>query len=93
MTFTDEEPSERENPVAPARRSAAATTKAARKTATNTGPRTHSYQALLTHLSTLSRNQVRFTGAKASVPVLAEPTATQREAFRLLGTPIPVTIQ
>jgi hypothetical protein len=93
LTFTDEHPPDRDNPVAPARRSAAATTKAARKTTTNTDLRTHSYQGLLAHLGTLTRNQVRFTGTQAAVPVLAEPTDTQREAFRLLGTPIPITLQ
>jgi hypothetical protein len=92
LTFTDENPPARENPVAPARRSAAATTKAAHKT-TTTGQRTHSYQGLLTHLATLTRNQIRFPGAAVPVPILAEPTPTQRQAFQLLGTPIPVTIQ
>jgi hypothetical protein len=36
----------------------------------------------------LTRNQVRFAGAQATVPMLTEPTSTQREAFRLLGTPL-----
>jgi hypothetical protein len=31
-------------------------------------------------LATLTRNQVRFTGATA-VPMRAEPTSAQREAF------------
>jgi hypothetical protein len=93
LTYTDEHPPQRDNPVAPAHRSAAAATKAARKTTTDTDLRTHSYQGLLTHLGTLTRNQVRFTGAEATVPVLAEPTDTQREAFRLLGTIIPITLQ
>ncbi len=93
LTYTDEYPPQRDNPVAPAHRSTAAAAKAARKTTTNTDLRTHSYQGLLTHLGTLTRNQVRFTGAEATVPVLAEPTDTQREAFRLLGTIIPITLQ
>ena len=32
----------------------------------------------------LTRNQVRFAGPRATVPVLAEPTSTQREAFELI---------
>jgi len=53
----------------------------------------HSFRGLLDHLATLTRNQVRFTGARATVPMLAEPTSTQREAFRLLGVPIPLTLK
>ena len=33
------------------------------------------------------------TGAQATVPILTEPTSTQREAFQLLGTPIPLTLK
>jgi hypothetical protein len=93
LTFTDENPPQRDNPVAPARRSTAAAAKAARKTTTLTHLRTHSYQGLLTHLGTLTRNQVRFPGAEATVPVLAAATDTQREAFRLLNAIIPITLQ
>jgi hypothetical protein len=93
LTYTDENPPERDNPVAPARRSATAATKAARKTTTDTGLRTHSYQRLLTHLGTLTRNQVRFPATQTTVPVLAEATDTQRRAFQLLGTLIPLTLQ
>jgi DDE family transposase len=93
LTFTDENPPERDNPVAPARRSADAHTKAARKTTTDTHLRTHSYQGLLDHLGTLTRNQVRFAGTQAPVAVLAEATDTQRRAFQLLDAPIPVTLQ
>src|ERR1700682_446529 len=93
LTFTDENPPERDNPVAPARRSADANTKAARKTTTDTHLRTHSYQGLLDHLGTLTRNQVRFAGTQAPVAVLAESTDTQRRAFQLLDAPIPLTLQ
>jgi len=41
----------------------------------------------------LTRNQVRFAGTSLTVPVLAEPTSTQREAFDLIGTPIPLTLK
>jgi hypothetical protein len=40
----------------------------------------------------LTRNQVRFTGTQVTVPMLAEPTSAQREAFSLLGAAIPLTL-
>ena len=42
-----------------------------------------SFRGLLDHLATLTRNQVRFASATATVPMLAEPTSTQRHAFEL----------
>jgi hypothetical protein len=93
LTFTDENPPDRDNPVAPARRSTTAATKAARKTTTDTQLPTHSYQGLLAHLGTLTRNQIRFAGTDNTVPMLAEPTNTQRRAFQLLDTTIPLTLQ
>ena len=53
----------------------------------------HSFRGLLEHLATLTRNQVRFAGTRATVPVLAEPTSAQREAFELIGVPIPLTLR
>ncbi len=93
LTFTDENPPERDNPVAPAQRSADAATKAARKTTTSTHLPTHSYQGLLAHLATLTRNQVRFASTDTTVPILAEATDTQRQAFQLLDATIPLTLQ
>ena len=52
-----------------------------------------SFRSLLDHLATLTRNQVRFTGARATVPMLTEPTSAQREAFSLLGTVIPLSLK
>src|ERR1700682_2372259 len=92
LTFTDENPPQRDNP-APAHRSTAANTKASRKTTTDTHLPTHSYQGLLTHLGTLTRNQVHFAGTDNTVPMLAEATDTQRRAFQLLGATIPLTLQ
>jgi hypothetical protein len=51
------------------------------------------FRSLLEHLATLTRNQVRFAGATATVPMLAEPTSTQREAFHLIGAPVPLTLK
>jgi hypothetical protein len=92
LTFTDENPPEQEVPVAPAHRSAAAQAKASRQH-DPAGRPYHSFRGLLEHLATLTRNQVRFTGTRASVPILAEPTSTQREAFDLIGTTIPLALK
>ena len=94
LTYTDEHPPKRTNPVAPARRSHAADRKAATKTTTDGELPLHSYQELLTHLATLTRNDIRYgtDPTTPAVPTLAEPTPTQRRAFQLLHTPIPLTI-
>lgn len=91
MTFTDEHPPQRENPVTPAKRSPQADTKAARKHDANGNP-LRSFRGLLDHLATLTRNQIRYHGASTDVPVLAAPTPDQRRAFDLLDTPIPITV-
>src|ERR1700722_5816978 len=90
LTFTAEHPPAPENPVAPARRSPAAQAKASHQH-DPAGQPYHSFRGLLEHLATLTRNQVRFTGTAAAVPMLAEPTSTQRQAFELLDTAIPLT--
>lgn len=48
---------------------------------------------LLAHLATLTRNQVRFASTDTTVPILAEATNTQRQAFQLLDATIPLTLQ
>jgi hypothetical protein len=92
LTFTDEEPPTASNPVAPASRSAAARAKASRQH-DQAGRPYRSFRGLLTHLATLTRNQVRFAGATATIPMLTEPTSHQREAFDLIGAPIPLTLK
>jgi hypothetical protein len=92
LTFTDEHPPRRDDPVAPARRSAAATTKATRKTTTDTALPTRSYQGLLAHLGTLTRNDLRYGDNGPIVPTLSEPTNTQRRAFELLNAAIPLKL-
>jgi hypothetical protein len=91
LTFTDENPPTQENPVAPARRSAAAQAKASSQH-DPAGRPYRSFRGLLDHLATLTRNQVRFAGASADVPMLTEPTTAQRQAFDLIGAPIPLTL-
>jgi hypothetical protein len=92
LTFTDQNPPAPGNPVAPARRSAAAQAKASAQH-DPAGRPYRSFRGLLEHLATLTRNQVRFAGATATVPMLAEPTSTQRQAFELIGTAIPLTLK
>ncbi len=92
LTFTDENPPAPANPVAPARRSAAAQAKASAQQDAAGRPY-RSFRGLLDHLATLTRNQVRFASATATVPILAEPTSTQRQAFDLISAPIPLTLK
>jgi hypothetical protein len=92
LTFTDENPPAPENPVAQASRSAAAQAKASYQH-DPAGQPYRSFRSLLDHLATLTRNQVRFTGTRATVPMLAEPTGAQRQAFDLIGAPIPLTLK
>ena len=92
LTFTDVQPAAPGNPVAPARRSAATQAKASGQH-DPAGQPCRSFRGLLEHLATLTRNQVRFAGAQATVPMLAEPTSTQREAFYLISVPIPLTLK
>jgi hypothetical protein len=92
LTFTDQNPPAPDNPVAPARRSAAAQAKASYQH-DPAGQPYRSFRGLLEHLATLTRNQVRFTGTTATVPMLADPTSAQRQAFELIGTAIPLTLK
>src|SRR5271169_5005553 len=91
LTFTDQDPPAPGNPVAPARRSAAAQAKASYQH-DPAGQPYRSFRGLLEHLATLTRNQVRYTGPRATIAMLTEPTSAQREAFTLLGTVIPLTL-
>ena len=92
LSFTDQNPPAPGNPVAPARRSVAAQAKASYQH-DPAGRPYRSFRGLLDHLATLTRNQVRFASATATVPMLAEPTSTQRQAFELIGTAIPLTLK
>jgi hypothetical protein len=91
LTFTDQDPPAPVNPVCPARRSAAAQAKASGQH-DPAGQPYRSFRGLLEHLATLTRNQVRYTGTQVTIPMLTEPTSTQRQAFQLLGAAIPLTL-
>jgi transposase len=92
LTYTDEEPPVAASPVAPARRSASAEAKASRQRDADGRPYL-SFRGLLAHLGTLTRNELRFAGTPAAVPVLTEPTSQQRQAFELIGAAIPLTLR
>jgi hypothetical protein len=92
LTYTDENPPHPDNPVTPATRPAPAQAKASRQRDEHGHPY-YSFRGLLAHLANLTRNDVRFAGATATVPMLTEPTSTQREAFDLIGAPIPLTLR
>ena len=90
LTFTDQQPPERTNPVAPATRSEQATRKASRQQDDQDRP-LRSFRALLDHLATLTRNRIRVS-QDTEFNQLTTPTDTQRRAFELLNTPIPLTL-
>ena len=92
LTFTDQNPPEPGNPVAPARRSAAAQAKASYQH-DPAGQPYRSFRGLIEHLATLTRNQVRYTGTDVTIAMLTEPTSAQRQAFELIGAPIPLTLK
>src|SRR6266511_1825791 len=87
ITFTD---TDRPAPATP---SPQAKAKAASKATPDHQP-VCSYQTLLEHLATLTRNTCHIAGtpAQASFDKLAEPTPTQRRAFELVGTSIPLRL-
>ena len=80
LTVTDQQPAAPASPVAPARRSGPAQAKASGQY-DPAGQPYRSFRGLIEHLATMTRNQVRFAGTSATVPMLAEPTLTQRQGF------------
>ena len=91
LTFTDETPPHRDNPVAPARRSTAAQAKASTKHDADGNP-VRTFGDLLDHLATLTRDRIRYHDTDIEIDKLTDPTPQQRRAFDLLNTPIPLTI-
>ncbi len=91
LTFTDENPPVRDNPVAPAQRSADADAKAAHKRDADGNP-LHSFAGLLEHLQTLTRDRIRYHDTNIEFDKLTDPTPTQRRAFDLIEATIPLTI-
>ncbi len=89
LTCTDEQPPQRDNPVAPARRSAHASIKAAAHS-TADGQTLRSFRGLIDNLATLTRSTIAIGGA--SFDKISDPTPAQRRAFDLIGAPIPLTL-
>ena len=92
LTFTDEAPPVRANPVAPAVRSAGARAKAAAKE-NQDGEEVRAFRELIEHLGKLTRNTMRTTtDTMSEFELLATPTPTQRRVFELLGAPVPLKL-
>jgi len=91
LTFRDETPPPRPDPVAPAERSATAAAKAAWRSQPD-GTALRPFQGLLDHLGTLTRNTCQVPGTAITIEKLLQPTPTQRRAFDLLQLPIPLSI-
>jgi hypothetical protein len=90
LTYADEHPPARHNPVAPARRSRSAEAKAARKL-TATGQPARSFRDLLGHLATLTRDTITIGGHQ--IDKITTPGHVQRQAFALLGATIPAILE
>jgi hypothetical protein len=91
LTFTDEAPPQRDNPVAPARRSTAAQAKASTKHDAAGNP-VRNFRDLLDHLATLTRDRIRYHHTDIEIDKLTDATPEQRRAFDLIDAPIPLTI-
>jgi transposase len=85
LTFHDEHPPHRLDPVAKATRSPAADRKAATKT-TTTGHPAHTVRDLLAELATQTRNTIRVADSPATFTKLTNPTPLQARALELADT-------
>jgi hypothetical protein len=90
LTYTDQHPPARDNPVAPATGSTHAASKAGRHH-DHTGQPLHNFRGLLEHLATLTRNTI--TLGQATFDKITTPTPIQRRAFELIGAPIPLSLK
>jgi Transposase DDE domain len=89
LTFADEHPPDRPDPVAKASRSRAADRKATTKT-TRSGHPAHTIRELLAELATQTRNTIRVVDSPATFTKLNQPTPLQTLALALVET---ITIQ
>jgi hypothetical protein len=83
LLFDDEQPPVQPDPVAKARRSAAAAEKARTKRTRN-GERCHSLPTLLDELATRTRNTIRLHESGATFEQFTTPTKTQAHALALI---------
>jgi Transposase DDE domain len=94
LTFTDQAPPIPTDPVAPARRSEAAERKAATQHTDDQLP-ARSFADLLSHLATLTRNDMHVAGTPddQTFQLLTVSTPSQQRAFDLIHTPIPLRLR
>ncbi|MDP9210250.1 MAG: IS1634 family transposase [Actinomycetota bacterium] len=94
LTFTDQAPPIRTDPVTPARRSEAAERKAATQHTDDQLP-ARSFGDLLSHLATLTRNDMHVAGTPddQTFQLLTVSTPSQQRAFDLIHTPIPLRLR
>jgi Transposase DDE domain len=85
LTFADEHPPHRPDPVAKATRSASAQAKAETKR-TTAGQPAHSFRSLLAELATQTRNTIRIPASNATFTKLANATPLQARALQLTDT-------
>jgi hypothetical protein len=85
LTFHDEHPPQRPDPVAKATRSPAADRKATTKT-TSCGQPAHSLRTLLAELRLQTRNSIRVANSPATFTKLTRPTPLQARALELADT-------
>jgi hypothetical protein len=82
LTYQDEQPPHRTDPVAKANRSPAAQAKARTKR-TPSGQPAHSFRSLLAELALQTRNTIRLPGTDTTFAKLTEPTDLQARALQL----------
>jgi len=85
LTFADDQPPHRPDPVAKATRSPAADRKAATKT-TTTGQPVHNVRGLLAELALQTRNSIRVADSTTTFTKLTKPTPLQTRALQLART-------
>jgi len=85
LTFADEHPPDRPDPVAKATRSPAAQRKATSKT-TGAGLPAHTVRELLADLATQTRNTIRVADSPATFTKTTRPTPLQARALELADT-------
>ena len=91
LTYTDEHPPARDNPVTAAQRSPDAQTKASRQQTPDGAP-LRSFRGLLEHLATLTRNRIRYHHTNIEIDILTDATPDQHRAFDLIEATIPLNI-
>ena len=84
LIFKDECPPTPADPVAKAKRSAAANTKAASKR-TKDGHPCHNFESLIAELGLRTRNTIRLQGSNASFDQLTQPSTLQTRALELIA--------